>query len=67
MTRAFSGHSMRAGFVTSAVDKDKATVEIAPHTRHKSLSTLQGYVRNRDQWKCRRCSALGSDTEPGEG
>lgn len=51
MTRDFSGHSMRAGFVTSAVDKEKATVDIAPHTRHKSLSTLQGYVRNRDQWK----------------
>lgn len=51
MMQAFSGHSMRSGFVTSAVDKEKALVDLAPHTRHKSLSTLQGYVRNRDQWK----------------
>ena len=50
MTRAFS-HSMRAGFVTSAVDKDKANVEIAPHTHHKRLDVLQNYVRNRDRWK----------------
>ena len=51
MMQAFSGHSMRSGFVSSAVDKEKALVDLAPHTRHKSLSTLQGYVRNRDQWK----------------
>ena len=37
--------------VSSAVDKEKALVDLAPHTRHKSLSTLQGYVRNRDKWK----------------
>ena len=45
--RALHAH----GFVSSAVDKEKALVDLAPHTRHKSLLTLQGYVRNRDQWK----------------
>ncbi len=41
----FSGHSLRAGFVTSAAQAKVSLDAIARTTRHKSLSVLMGYVR----------------------
>lgn len=40
-----TSHSMRATFVTLAVKKKIPLPLIAEHTRHKSLDTLRGYVR----------------------
>jgi integrase len=41
----FSGHSLRAGFATSAAAAKVSLDSIARTTRHKSLSVLMGYVR----------------------
>ena len=41
----FSGHSLRAGFATSAAAAKASLDAIARTTRHKSFSVLMGYVR----------------------
>jgi integrase len=59
LARQFSGHSMRAGFATSAADNDVGLSQLATHTRHKSLETLQGYVRSSEQWRKSPLKGLG--------
>jgi site-specific recombinase XerD len=41
----YSGHSMRAGFVTTAIESGAPEGLVQIHTRHKSVSTLRDYVR----------------------
>jgi len=43
--RQFSGHSLRAGFVTQGVLNDASLLEIAEQTGHLSMDTLRGYAR----------------------
>jgi site-specific recombinase XerD len=42
---AFSGHSLRAGFVTSALDAGVDTLKIMKQTRHVKVDTLKEYDR----------------------
>jgi len=44
----YAGHSLRAGFVTSAarVDADADVWKIQQVSRHKSMQGLSGYVRD---------------------
>src|SRR5262245_29888663 len=46
----FSGHSMRAGYATSAAANDMPGYRIRRHTRHKSAAVLEGYIRSAEQW-----------------
>jgi integrase len=46
----FSGHSLRAGFVTSAAAADVPPLRIAQHTRHKSLEMVNRYCREADKY-----------------
>ncbi|GAN96559.1 phage DNA recombinase [Komagataeibacter europaeus NBRC 3261] len=41
----FSGHSLRAGFITSGAEAGHDAIRIAEVSRHKSLDVLRGYVR----------------------
>jgi len=41
----FAGHSLRAGFVTSAARQGVAEASIMNVSRHKSVAILRGYVR----------------------
>lgn len=41
----FSGHSLRAGFITSGAEAGNDPLRIAEVSRHKSLDVLRGYVR----------------------
>jgi hypothetical protein len=41
----FAGHSLRAGFVTSALDSDVDDFKIMRITRHKKVDTLRIYDR----------------------
>ena len=41
----FSGHSLRAGFVTSAARRGCSEATIMAQTGHKSTMTLRGYIR----------------------
>lgn len=42
---AFGGHSLRAGFATSAVAAGLAEHDIMRQTRHRSVQSFRGYVR----------------------
>ncbi|MEP0548277.1 MAG: tyrosine-type recombinase/integrase [Rhodothermales bacterium] len=42
----YSGHSLRAGFATQAARSGKADRSIMKQTRHKSVQTLNEYVRD---------------------
>ena len=44
----FSGHSLRAGFVTSAAERGKSSERIADHTRHRSIAMVRTYTRRVD-------------------
>jgi site-specific recombinase XerD len=46
----FAGHSMRAGFLTSAA-KRGAIFKMMDVSRHKSVETLRGYVRDAEIFK----------------
>ena len=49
--KTFAGHSLRSGFVTSAVEANAPLMKIAEQTRHKSISMLQVYSRRLDLFK----------------
>ena len=42
---AFSGHSLRAGFATTAAGAGVPEAEIMRQTRHRSAAVMRGYVR----------------------
>jgi site-specific recombinase XerD len=48
---AYAGHSLRAGFITSAAEAGASVLRIADQSRHQSLDTLRGYVRRADLFK----------------
>ena len=47
----FSGHSLRAGFLTSAARRARRSSRCANVSRHKSMDVLQGYVRDADLFR----------------
>jgi len=55
----YGGHSLRAGFVTEAVEREVNLLAIAETTGHKSLKTLRRYFRPRDPFKGNACAQLG--------
>ena len=44
----FSGHSLRAGFVTSAAEKGATADRIMDHTGHRSVAMVRVYTRRAD-------------------
>jgi site-specific recombinase XerD len=48
---AFAGHSLRSGFLTSAAARGASIFKMADQSRHKSMDTLRGYVRDADIFK----------------
>jgi site-specific recombinase XerD len=46
-----SGHSLRSGYVTSAVEHGAAPMVIAEQTRHKSLDMLLVYSRRVERYR----------------
>src|SRR5215472_3321442 len=47
----FSGHSLRAGFCTSAAEHGASLFRIMDVTRHKSVDVLRSYVRRADAFR----------------
>ena len=47
----FSGHSLRAGFLTSAAASGASLFKMMDVSRHKSADTLRGYVRDADLFR----------------
>lgn len=44
--RTFGGHLLREGFRTSAAAKGAGAFKMCDISRHRSMNTLQGYVRD---------------------
>jgi site-specific recombinase XerD len=49
--KLFSGHSLRSGFLTSAAGNGKSIFKMMDVSRHKSVDTLRGYVRDAELFK----------------
>lgn len=47
----FSGHSLRSGFLTSAAARGASIFKMMDVSRHKSMDTLRGYVRNAELFR----------------
>jgi site-specific recombinase XerD len=47
----FGAHSLRAGFLTSAAMRGASIFKMMDVSRHKSMDTLRGYVRDADAFK----------------
>lgn len=47
----FAGHSLRAGYVTSATRAGKSIPKIMEQTGHRSANTVMAYVREADRWR----------------
>ena len=47
----FGGHSLRAGFLTSAANAGASIFKMMDQSRHKSVETLRGYVRDAERFK----------------
>ena len=47
----FSAHSLRSGFITSAAERGASLFKMMEVSRHKSVDTLQGYVRKAELFK----------------
>jgi site-specific recombinase XerD len=48
---AFGGHSLRAGFLTSAAARGASVFKMMDVSRHKSVDTLRGYVRDAELFR----------------
>lgn len=55
----YSGHSLRAGFVTYASIRGATAREIAHQTRHRALSSVGTYTRIEDAWDTNAATSLG--------
>jgi site-specific recombinase XerD len=47
----YAGHSLRAGFLTSAAEHGANVFKMMEVSRHKSVDTLRGYVRRADLFR----------------
>jgi hypothetical protein len=49
--KLFAGHSLRSGFLTNAPARGASIFKMADQSRHKSMDTLRGYVRDAEIFK----------------
>lgn len=47
----FAGHSLRAGFLTSAAEAGASIFKMAEVSRHRTLEVMKGYVRSAELFK----------------
>lgn len=47
----FGGHSLRAGFITTAADRDVSETRIMDVSRHRDTRTVRGYIRRANMFK----------------
>jgi integrase len=49
--KSVAGHSLRAGFLTSAAGRGATIFKMMDVSRHKSVDTLRGYVRDAEMFR----------------
>jgi site-specific recombinase XerD len=57
--RKYSGHSLRAGLITSAVRAGKSEALVMRQSRHKSIAVFRTYVRDTDLFRENAAAGLG--------
>jgi integrase len=57
--KPYSGHSLRAGFATSAALAGVTELAIARQTGHKSTAMIKRYVRVADMWRDNAAERVG--------
>lgn len=57
--RDFAGHSLRAGFITSAAEAGVAERHIQNQSRHRSLPVLRGYIRRGSLFRDNAAARVG--------
>jgi integrase len=56
---SFSGHSLRAGFVTTAAKQDIPEDLIMAQTGHKKSDTVKKYIRRANKWQDNAATRIG--------
>jgi integrase len=56
--RSFAGHSLRSGFLTSAARRGASVFKMMDISRHRSVDTLRGYVRDAELFRDHAGSGL---------
>ena len=59
LVELISGHSLRAGYATSAAARNMPAYRIQSHTRHKSAQVVAGYIREADKLDQVRLDGVG--------
>jgi integrase len=54
----YAGHSLRAGFITTALEAGAGEILTARHTGHRSLEVLRMYMRPQDPFRGNACSLI---------
>src|ERR1700747_160697 len=49
--KLFAGHSLRSGFLTSAAGRGASIYKMMDVSRHRSMDTLRGYVRDAELFR----------------
>ena len=57
--REYSGHSLRKGFATVAIDGGASIAAVKEQGRWKSETTLMNYVKNREGWESAASGKMG--------
>jgi integrase len=55
----YSGHSLRAGFATTAAAAGVNETVIARQTRHRSLTVLRNYIREGNLFRLNAATSVG--------
>lgn len=55
----FSGHSLRAGLITSAAEADVPERDIMRQSRHRSIPVMRQYIRSADLFKNNAAARVG--------
>lgn len=55
----YGAHSLRAGFITEAIEAGASEMLVAAQTGHRSMEVLRTYFRRRDLFKANACSMIG--------
>jgi integrase len=56
--KGFSAHSLRAGFITQAIQSGKSERKIMEQTGHKSITVMREYIRDADLWRDNAAAGL---------
>lgn len=47
----WSGHSLRAGFLSEGASRNASLASLKKQSRHASVTVLSGYIRSSELWK----------------